>query len=392
MISRMNENIFESPTTKPLRLLYVTARYLPCVGGTEIHTYEVVKRLASFGHDVTVLTTDLSGEQERFEQVDGARVIRVRAWPKGRDYYFAPGIFKTILTGKWDLIHCQGYHTLVAPVAMLAALQASIPFVLSFHSGGNSSKLRKAFRKWQRMMLRPLLNRAERLIAVSKFEAEFFSTQLNFSKDKFVVIPNGAYLPRPTFQPANPEIGPLILSVGRLERYKGHHRVLAALPTVMEDFPDAQLKIVGEGPYKADLLKMARDLKVTDHVSIGGLELNARKEMASLYMNADLVTLLSEYEAFPIAVLEALFLGRSVLVSDTSGLHELAEAGLVNTIPINCSVKEIATAILNQLREPLSPSQINPPSWDTCARDLLNLYQQVVHYPTASPIAVGGNA
>ncbi len=47
---------------RSLRILLVTARYLPNVGGTEIHTYEVARRLVAAGHDVTVLTTDLSGQ------------------------------------------------------------------------------------------------------------------------------------------------------------------------------------------------------------------------------------------------------------------------------------------------------------------------------------------
>src|SRR5206468_2382550 len=43
---------------RPLRLLYVTARYPPHVGGTEVHTAEVATRLAARGHHVTVLAAD----------------------------------------------------------------------------------------------------------------------------------------------------------------------------------------------------------------------------------------------------------------------------------------------------------------------------------------------
>ena len=45
---------------RSLSLLYVTARYPPFVGGTEIHTAEMAAELARRGHDITVLTTDLS--------------------------------------------------------------------------------------------------------------------------------------------------------------------------------------------------------------------------------------------------------------------------------------------------------------------------------------------
>src|SRR5437868_3441004 len=77
---------------------------------------------------------------------EGMQIRRVRAWPTNKDYYFAPGIYRIITHGHWDLIHCQGYHNLVPPLAMLAACQANIPFVLSFHSGGDVSRLHKALR------------------------------------------------------------------------------------------------------------------------------------------------------------------------------------------------------------------------------------------------------
>ena len=103
------------------RLLLVSARYFPYTGGVETHVYEVAHRLVRAGVAVTVLTTDPSGHLPASEQVAGVQIRRVRAWPANKDYYFAPGIYHTIVGGSWDVIHCQGYHTLVAPLAMLAA-------------------------------------------------------------------------------------------------------------------------------------------------------------------------------------------------------------------------------------------------------------------------------
>ena len=57
----------------------------------------------------------------------------MRAWPPHSDYYFAPGIYNTIYqqADNWDLIHCQGYNTFVAPLAMGAAWRAGIPYVIT---------------------------------------------------------------------------------------------------------------------------------------------------------------------------------------------------------------------------------------------------------------------
>jgi glycogen synthase len=357
-----------------LRVLLVTARYFPYMGGVENHVYQVARRLGHVGVDVTVLTTDPSGRLPAIEQLDGVKIQRVRAWPAKRDYYFAPGIYRVITRGSWDIVHCMCYHTLVAPLAMLVAFHAKVPYVVTFHGGGHSSRLRNAFQGTQIAMLRPLLARAERLIATARFEIEFFGKRLHLSDERFVYIPNGSDLA--DVAQLTPAItrGKLIISVGRLERYKGHHRVLAALPKVLEQEPDVHLWIAGAGPYESALRRMARKLGVADHVEIRMIPAADRQIMASELSRATVMTLLSEYETHPMAVLEALTLGCSVLVADTSGLHELAEQGLVRAIPLESTAEEVATALLRQLREPLVMPQLTLPTWDSCASELLNLY------------------
>src|SRR5207247_1956108 len=105
------------------------------------------------------------------ETVDSVQLRRVPAWPANGDYYFAPGIVTAIRAGHWDLIHCQGIHTLVPPLAMIAARQASVPYLVTFHTGGHSIRWRNAIRRLQWAALRPLLAGAARLIGVSRFEA-----------------------------------------------------------------------------------------------------------------------------------------------------------------------------------------------------------------------------
>ena len=363
------------PAAASLRVLMVTARYFPYMGGTETHVYEVARRLADAGTHVSVCTTDVSGKLPAEEYQQGVHIGRVPAWPARRDYYLAPAIVDIIRHGKWDLIHCQGYHTLVAPMAMLAASRARIPYIVSFHSGGHSSPLRNAVRRPQHAALRPLLARATRLVAVSEFEAAFFRERLRLPPERFVVIPNGAQLP-PVGSPS--ERGEtLILSVGRLERYKGHHRVLAAFPRVLAHCPDARLHILGSGPYEDTLRRMARDLGIADRVEIGPIPPDNRQGMADVLAEAALVVLLSDYEAHPVAVMEALAAGRSVLATRSSGLQELAEHGLIRAIAPSSSDDDVATAMLEQLRRPHVPPRVELPTWEACADRLLALYGDV---------------
>lgn len=359
------------------RVLMVAARYPPFLGGLETHTREVARRLPALGIDATVLTTVTDPDAVGDAMIDGVRVRRVRARWADQDAYLAPAIVPTIAAGRWDVVHCQGYHTLLPPLAMLAALAAGRPYVLTFHSGGHSSALRNLIRPVQWRLLRPLLGRAARLVAVSQFEADLFRRRLALPAERFAVIPNGAQLPAPATPDPIPREHRLIVSVGRLERYKGHHRLIEAMPRVLREVPTARLRIVGSGPYEPELRRMVERRGLADAVEIGAIEPSQRAAMSALLTQADLVALLSAYESQGIAVLEALALARPVLVADTSALAELVRGGQARGVGAQASPAEVAAAIVEQLRDPLVPSPIRLPTWDACAAALVELYHEI---------------
>lgn len=365
-----------APQSASPRVLMTAVRYYPFMGGIETHIYEAGRRLAAAGLDLTVITHDPDGQLPTTETVNGVQILRIKGWPTQRDFCIAPELVRQIASGQWDIVHCQGYHTLFTPLAMAAAKQAGVPYVLSFHSGGHSSPLRNAVRGLQRQVLRPLLAGAERLIAVSGFEAEFFQQKLGLPASKFVVIPNGAKMPELSEAPA-PLSDELILSVGRLERYKGHHRIIAALPHILRERPNVRLRIAGAGPYEAELRKQVAELGLQDKVEIAAVPPQDREGLARLLAQAKLVTLLSDYEAHPISVMEALSMQRPVLVAYTSGLGELADKNLVRSIPLKSSPQSIAQAVLENLNDPFIPAAFELPTWEKCAADLHELYRSV---------------
>jgi len=360
-----------------MRILMVSARYFPFMGGIETHLHEVGTRLAASGHSVTILTTDPRGEWPADEMVSGMRVIRVRAWPERLDLYFAPDVYHRLARGEWDIVHVQGYHTFVAPMAMLAAIRNDVGFVVTFHSGGHSSWLRRNIRFTQHLMLRPLIARARQLIAVSQFEAEFFSRRMRVPLDRFAVVPNGARMPQVSREPPA-AAGRLVVSIGRLERYKGHHRAIEAFPELLRRVPDARLRILGEGPYEPQLRALVRRLHLDEHVLIEGIPPKERQRVADLLASAGLVILLSDYEAHPVAVMEALSLRRPVLVSDTSGLREIADKGLCRSVPLNADPKMLAQVMADELDNPRQIAHMALPDWDRCAGSLLRIYEGVV--------------
>jgi glycosyltransferase involved in cell wall biosynthesis len=359
------------------RVVMVSANAYPVMGGVETHVFEVAPRVVAAGFEVTILTTDRSGNLPRRDTINGVPCVRVGAWPSARDWYFAPGILRDVMRGDWDLVHCQGWHTFVPALAMIGAILSRKKFVLTFHSGGHGSAMRTRMRGPQRAFLRPFLARARKLIAVSEFEAAFFSRELGLPAARFATIQNGAAMEWPAEGDTSNDAAPLILSVGRLERYKGHHLLIEALPRILERCPAARLRIVGAGPYEDELRRMAAASPVSDRIVIGSIDPSARGEMARVICGASIVCLLSEYEANPVAVMEALALRRRVLVADTSGLSELARAGLARSIPLPTTTDHVAAAILDQLSTD-PPVQMNLPTWDDSAASLVGVYREVL--------------
>lgn len=360
-----------STMPKRLRVLQVTPRLAPSVGGVETHVREVSRRLLEHGIETSILTVDDTGERLARDDLDGVPVERVRAWPRGRDYYFAPGLASRISRGEWDLVHVQSYHTLVAPIAMSAAWRAGVPYVATFHGGGSSSGLRNAARRPQMTLLRPLLRHAAALVAIADFEIERYGTWLGLPSDRFVKIPNGADLPPDTRLIVHE--GTLIVSIGRLETYKGHHRVIAALPHVIDEIPDASLWIAGGGPAEEHLRAQAASLGIGDRVEIRATD---RPTMAGRLRGASLAALLSDFESHPLAALEAASLDVPLVVAeDGAGLTELAQQGVARGVRLDATPAQHARAMIDEIRRPSRSAAPRIPTWDACTARLAELYR-----------------
>lgn len=356
----------------------VTPRFPPEVGGTETHVREVARRIASRGVDVTVLTTDVSGGLPPVEQQGQLLVRRFSARPRATDLYASPRLARQVAEGGYDLVHVQGIHTLVPPLALVAAERARTPTVVTFHTGGHSSRLRAANRGAQWRALRPLLRRSRALIAVCSYEVEVFTDRLGLDRAAIRLIRNGAE-PLPLEDSAPAVSGrPLVCSVGRLERYKGHQRLIAAMPWLLATAPAAHLAVVGRGAYERHLRRLAARLGVEHAVTFMAFDTTDRSGLGTLVRSSDVVALMSDYEAHPVAVLEALALGRKVVVAATSGLTELAdEDGAVTTVPLDTRPAALAAVLGRVARAPAPPPPVLR-TWDDCATDVLEVYRQAV--------------
>jgi glycosyltransferase involved in cell wall biosynthesis/GT2 family glycosyltransferase len=377
-LTRRRELAARSPADTQPRVLMVTPRSPLSQGGVERHVMEVSRRLAAAGSTVAVICTEPGGPALQEEHRDGVEIRTVRAWPANRDWCLAPRLWREMSRRPWDVVHVQSYHTFVAPLAMLRALTLGIPYVVTFHGGGHSSDARNRARRLQRRLLGPLLRRAAKLVAIARFEVSDYGAELGLGPERFATIPNGTDLAFAASPNGDAREGaPLVATVGRLERYKGHHRVIAAFPEVLRGEPEARLLVVGTGPYEEELRRQAEELGIGAAVEFTSTPPDQPTAMAELLGRVSLVVLMSEFETHPLVALEAAAAGCRLLVADAGGLAEIAEDGMARAVPLDEDPDAVGRAVLEELALPPQSKAPVLTSWDECAARLRELYRSL---------------
>jgi len=359
-----------------MRVAMVSARYDPYVGGIETHVREVAGRLVERGIDLTVLTTH-RGERS-VEHRGGFTIERHRTVGRPEDLHLSPSLVRSLVNGGFDAVHVQGINTALPFLALPAAHRLGIPSVVTLHTGGHSSRVRTLGRVPQWRALGPSLRRCARVIGVCQFEIETFVRHAGVDRSRCSVIHNGAErLPVGHSDPLL-DGAPLVLSVGRLERYKGHQRVIAAMPEMLRRAPGARLGIVGSGPHEQALRRQVAEAGLGRAVSFASFGPDEREELGTLLARADVVTLMSDYEAHPVAIMEALALGTPAVVADGSGLSELGRWALVRTVARDTVPQLLTRELLQAARTDVASPAVELPTWDDCADRLVGVYTDVV--------------
>jgi glycosyltransferase involved in cell wall biosynthesis len=352
-----------------MRIAVVSPKYHPYLGGVETQTKEITERLAKKGFEVEILTTDPSKKLPEKEDLNGVRVKRFKAWAPNNAYCFSSGLRRYLLknSNDYDVVHAHQYHALPALYAAEAKDRNKLVFTPHYHGKGHTFFRNMLFKFW-RFWGNRIFDRADRIVCVSNYEKGLILRDKKIDEEKMTVIPNAVSL-REFQNFTKIEKGyQTILCVCRLEKFKGVQDLIRVMPRL-----DCSiiLEIVGKGPYKKKLIRLARKVHVEERIRF--YQDLSREELVHKYVNSDLFVLLSKYEAYGISVGEALASGMPCIVANTSALTEWVNDRDCYGVNYPVEIDELATLVKKLIGKKVYRMKLH--DWNEIVDRLVELYE-----------------
>ncbi|MBI3767343.1 MAG: glycosyltransferase family 4 protein [Deltaproteobacteria bacterium] len=290
----------------------------PRAGGVEVHLFEIFSRLAARGFPVTLICAGYAGAVAR-ETVRGLDVRHV-----GNRYTFyvrGPALYRRLARAH------VGAGVLIEDLSKLpffAALYSPLPILAIVHHLFGTTAFQQvsvpvAAVTYLSELAIPRVYRSVPMIAVSPSTRDDLIVR-GVRASNISVITNGLDHTRYRPAPTRPGPGPVILSLGRVERYKRIDVVIDAMPRILAAVPAARFVVVGRGDALPDLQRRARALGVADAVEFRGFV--DEDEKVALYQSARVFVNPSEKEGWGLTVMEANACGVPVVASDAPGLRD----------------------------------------------------------------------
>jgi phosphatidylinositol alpha-1,6-mannosyltransferase len=248
---------------------------------------------------------------------------------------------------RFDAVFCG--HLYAVPVAAAIAGLRRMPLWVQVHGVDG----------WERRgaVDRRALRSAALVTSVSRYTRAALLSWSDLPPHRVRVLPNtvaATYAPRPRRDDLVARLGltgrRIILTVGRLsalERYKGHDRLIGALPGIIARVPDAAYLIVGSGDEQARLEQLVRMTGVGDRVVFAGQV--ADPELPDYFALADVFAMPSTGEGFGIAFLEAAASGLPVIGGNSDGSVDALADGRIGRLVDPHAPAKIEGAVIDAL-------------------------------------------
>ena len=349
-----------------MNILQGCVRYPPAPGGAETVVKAYSEGLSDKGHNVEVITTDLYTETPFVKKdmpsvVSGIPVSRHSAFTISGEahYVLAPGMIKSFLSKKADIIHTHSYGYFQNHAGWIREKLQSTPWVITphFHPswsmwGGAKRRTLRDF--YDSKIGKSTMEAADLITCVSNHEKEVLVKEIGLKDDNIKIIYNGIHwddwkeIPdKKIFRDKYSQISEkFVIFAGRLATNKGLTNLIEAMS--FGDSNKFDLVIMGaDMGLGKDIDKLALSKNIKMH-RLGHVDDEIYRSALSA---AEVLVLPSEYEAFGIVLLEAAAAGTPVVATRVGGIPEAMSEGKNGLLVEYNNSKALSQAIFSILND-----------------------------------------
>jgi len=259
-----------------------------------------------------------------------------------------------------NILHCHEYKSDI--YGFLATILSRVKKVTTVHGWLGIAKIKKNIKsKIYEYVDATIRRKFDRVIGVSRRLCDLLIKK-GCSPNRVKLVYNGLDFERFKVSNSNDDIRKelnltrdvkIIGAVGRLSEEKGYKYLLEAAVQVIKVFPNTLFVIVGDGPLRDKLLKMASKLNIKNKVIFTGY----RRNIIGYISAMDIFVSSSLWEGFGLSLIEAMILGKPVITTNVGIVPEFIEnnrTGIVintkNSIELAEAIKKLLSSE-KQLRE-----------------------------------------
>jgi glycosyltransferase involved in cell wall biosynthesis len=341
-----------------MKIYQVVPYYPPHIGGMEFYVEYLSNQLANKGNEVKVFTSS-DRNYSYTENMNGVEVCRFKISAKFYNVPISNNLLSSLLRiEKPDILDAHQYPVYFSDMSSLASSLRKIPLFLHVHVVPDPKSVFSGFvlKSYYRFFERFTLKESQYVIAPSQVY-KLMLARMGVNLERIEVIPYGVDLRR--FNPSrdggnfkklfNLEGSRVILTVGRLNYQKGFHYLLAAMPKILLQVPNAKLVIVGEGELMKYLKDLSYSLGLRNNVVFTGVL--PQSSISEAYASADVFVLPSLFESLGISLLEAQAMAKPVVGTRVGGLPEAMAEGKSGILVEPKKPKALAEAVVTLLRD-----------------------------------------
>ncbi len=290
----------------------------PFSGGAEVHLEELLSRIASRGHKVTLFCSGYEGCLPE-EEINGIRIIR-----RGNRYNFnwiAPfALRRLVKEEKFDcLVEDINKIPFYTPLYLSLPTLVVVPHLFSTTVFKEINILLGLYIYLSEKPMVPIY-RGRKYNVISQSTADDIAERGVAPENISIVhcgIDNETYRFDPSVRKYD---NPTVLYLGRIKKYKSVDHLVTAFAKVLETIPEATLKIVGAGDFLEELKRLAGELKIRDHVDFPGFV--STEEKVEILQKSHVAVYPSSKEGWGLTNIEANACGTAVIAANSPGLRD----------------------------------------------------------------------